>query len=65
MKILLKTKEIRKWIKEFGLLFQNKETNLFNATFIIIRNWWILFVIVIVITAWTRYYKVTEPDHVW
>ncbi|XP_014228926.1 protein O-mannosyl-transferase 2 [Trichogramma pretiosum] len=27
-------------------------------------NWWILFTIILLLTAATRFYKVTEPDHV-
>ncbi|XP_049959896.1 protein O-mannosyl-transferase 2 isoform X1 [Schistocerca serialis cubense] len=28
------------------------------------RNWWLTFIAVLALTTWTRFYKVTEPDHV-
>ena len=39
----------------------------FNKIFVtyLHRNWWILFGIIIILTAGTRFYKVTEPQHVW
>lgn len=29
------------------------------------NNFWIVFGAVLLLTAATRYYKVTEPDHIW
>ena len=48
-------------------LYKILYTIFFNKIFVtyLHRNWWILFGIIIILTAGTRFYKVTEPQHVW
>ncbi len=63
-KVKLKNKsQLNQSVNTLNQIIKNNDLSLIDNKSV--TNWWIVFIIIIVISFTTRFHKISEPNHVW